>query len=374
MALLFFEGFETVGTETGLAYQGTTRPRIDMRWYSTYASPTPATQSFFLIDDRHSEGYAIQMGQAAGSTGNYLQWEVPSAYRSTGTAAAEFVVGMWVHVPSTSRTFSFLTAYSQSGGAPDDHILFRVVNSQDIDCRFGYGAYISLGSASSVFTAGSWHHVEVKFKIGNSPYGYIQAKVDGATVFTSASIDTQDFWGDVRWFRLLNTTNSTGNDYVAYDDIYILVTSGSTPTDYLGPNARVYSMPPDGDSTPLQWTPSSGTVHYALIDENGADSADYVETSTNGYEEMFTLGSPADTGTVHGVKIEAEAIDTSAGANNMDVRITSGSTTQETNWNVTSTTAYDVFVHYEGDTDPDTSSAWTTSGINALKAGVQFNT
>jgi len=373
MAILFFEGFETVGTETGLANQATTRPRIALRFNAVLVAGDPVTNSFFLTDSRDLDGYAIQMGSNSGSASNHLQWEVPPAYRGVNASATEFIVGMWVHIPSTARDVPILTVYSMGGGSPDDHIFFLADNSQDLVCKYGYGTYPTIASASSVFTAGNWHHVELKFKIGEATWGAVEAYVDGVLAFSLTGVDTKDFWSDVRYFRWRCTANASGNDFAGYDDIYVLATSGSTPTDYIGSTAKVYPMAPDGDDT-VEWTPSSGTVHYALIDENGADSADYVETATDTEVEMFALASPVGSGVVHAVKIEAEAIDTVAGANDMDVRIDSGGTVSETNWAVTSITDYAVFPHYEGDTDPNTSAAWNMAAINALKAGVQFNT
>lgn len=364
-----FEGFETVGTEIGIANQGTTAPRIVLRCDESARGGVPATDSFFLIDDKDSEGYAIQMGSNNFSNGNFIAWNIPVADQGAGAPGKTFIVGVRLHVPSTTRTYSFLGVRSDANN--DTHIFWRIVDSTDLQCWLNVVGQIDI--ATDVFTPGSWHYVEMKFKIANAPFGLVEAYVDGNLAFSDSSIDTLNFWATVDQFRFLNTVSASGEDYTGYDDIYMLKTEGDDPVDYLSASVSVVSLPPDADDT-VEWTTSAGSDHYALVDENGADPSDYVETNVDTEEEMFTITDLSVAGDYYGVKVEVEAIDTDVGANNMDVRIDSGGTIDETNYNVTDTVNYAVFIYIVGADDPDTSSAWTTSAINALKIGAQFNT
>ena len=61
MSILFFEGFETCSTALGLANQATSRPNVEKRFDLT-VSGTPATDSFYLINDDFSEGFALSNG------------------------------------------------------------------------------------------------------------------------------------------------------------------------------------------------------------------------------------------------------------------------------------------------------------------------
>lgn len=370
MTLHFFEGFETVGTEVGLANQATTRPRIDLRWDSTTVGGIPSTDSYFLIQDVFAEGYAIQMGNNGFSNGNSLIWFFPTGTTATDASATTFIMGCRLHVPSTARTWDVFQI--RDGTSNNTHLAFKVTNSADFSAWRNL-AGSALGSASAVFTPGDWHYVEVKWKIGDSPHGLVEAYVDGVQVFSASSVDTKDFFSNVSRLRFHTTNASTGEDFVGFDDIYVLTVDATAPNDYLGAQARVLSLPPNADGTTTDWTPSSGSDHYALIDENGADAADYIESNTNAQVDMFEITNPSAGGQFVAVKIEAEAIDTSAGANSIDVRVDSNGTVDETEHNVTSTSAYDVFAHYQM-TDPDTGSAWTLSGINNLEVGVKFNT
>jgi hypothetical protein len=112
MTMHFFEGFETVGTSLGLANESTTGPRIALRWDASSRGGTPSTDSFFLIDDVQSEGYAIKMGTSGPSNSNYLRWHVPSGKQAVGASATEFIVGCRVHIPTPANTFAIMSVYN----------------------------------------------------------------------------------------------------------------------------------------------------------------------------------------------------------------------------------------------------------------------
>lgn len=367
MSLIFFDGFETVGTETGLANEATVRPRIALRYDNYSAGGTPATTGFYLIDDRFSEGYAWNQGT---NKANWLR------IHTTDETDKEYVVGCWIHIPSTTdNSINIFGPMGNTIGSPDIHFSLYLEDRTDL-LVYGLGTALN-DTVEDVFTPGDWHHVEAKFKV-NSTTGYVIIKIDGTQVFNETGIDTNDFYGNVVavQFGGVDLSDSaltdSGEDYFAIDDVWVLKTEGGDPDDFLGDQVRIISMPPDGDDT-TDWTPSTGLDHYVLIDENGADSSDYVETNTNNDVDMYTIDNP-ETGTpIHAFKIEVEAIDTATGSNSLDVRIDSNGTVVETNHNVTNTGSYDIFVHHQI-TDPDTGSAWTSSGVNSAKVGIEFIT
>ena len=370
MSVIFFDGFETVGTETGLGNEATVRPRINLRWDKTAAGPSPSTSGYYLIDSPTGSGYSWNQGK---NKATYLRKWIPSEVGKT------YVIGCNVHVQDTTDSrFTIFQVMGNTTSVPSYHIKINVENLTDIVARKG-PSDSNVGSATSVMTPGAWHHVEAKIKVANSPNGLIEVNVNGTQVIDVSGIDTQDFYSNVIVVQFggvhLSDTSVTDvdDDFIGLDDIYILKTEGVGPNDFLGSRAAVLSLPPNGDST-TQWSTSTGTTHYTLIDENGADSADYIEESTDTEVDMFDLTNLPNGGVYHALKVEVEAIDTATGINNMDVRVDSGGTVSETNFSVTDTANYAVFVHYEGETNPDTSTDWTETTINALLAGAQYNT
>jgi hypothetical protein len=48
---------------------------------------------------------------------------------------------------------------------------------------------------------------------------------------------------------------------------------------------------PTDESTTLQWTTSTGTLHYSLVDDLTPSSVDYLETSTASASTLFRMGT-----------------------------------------------------------------------------------
>lgn len=376
MSLLFFEGFETVGTLTGIANQATTRPRVDLRWDSTDSGSIPATDSFFTITDAFSEGYALQMGSNEFSNGNFLRWDVPTALDDVAptTTGTTFILGARVHIPSDPKTFSvfhFYCSFGSGTGTPDFSLGVR--DSTDVVVSRSVAGIFD--SFDDILTPGGWHYLEIKvlYSSSSSSNGMYEVHVDGVQrlIDTTARVNG-NFFTQIEGIRMHNCTEAdTGTDFVAYDDIYFATVDGSAPNDFIGAKVRVLSFPPDGDGTSSDWSTSSGSTHYVLIDENGANSADYIETAVDTEEDMFEFTDSAANGEFVALKVEAEAIAITTTTHTLDVRVDSGGSVAETNWPVTSTAGYVVFEHYQS-SDP-AGGGWTHAGIDAAEVGVQFN-
>ena len=367
MAIIFFEGFETSGTLTGLANQATTQPEIAKRWGRTQAGGAPSVSGYYLIDDRFGTGFAWNQGS---NRGNYLQVFVDD----TDVYGGQYTCGMAVHIPDTTEiSFTLVSPQGNTTAIPDPHFSVLVEDSTDLtltDTGFG-----TIETVPDVFTPGRWYYVEIRLVVHNTE-GLVEVKVDGEQVMLQEDIDTQDFYSNVAVLQFgaadLSGTSvtDTGGDYIAFDDIYVDFNE-STGDYFLGSRVVVRSLPPDGDNS-VSWSTSTGTVHYSLVDENGNDDTDYVESSTNGQRDEFSLTDiPAEDGLFHCVKIEAEASDQGNTDNNLDVEINSGGSRNQTTYQVTESDS-EVFVHYQV-TDP-AGGAWSKTAIDAMLAGIEFNT
>jgi hypothetical protein len=367
MSIVFFDGFETVGTETGLANEATVRPRIALRYDAYGNSGTPATNGWYLDDDHVGEGYAWRLGN---NRANWLRVYTPNETGKT------YVVGARVHIPDTTETDCYIFwPEGNTTGVPDGHFVVMCRDNTDLVVA---GTSTSLNeTVTDAFTPGSWHYVECKFKV-NDTTGLVEVKIDDTQVLNKTNVDTNDFWGNVIAIRFggTNISGSTltdsGQDFFALDDIYILKTDGGNPDDFLGDRTTVKSLPPNGDNS-VAWTPSSGTTHYTLIDENGSNNTDYIDETTNLDRDEFDLTNLGDSGaTVHCIKIEAQAADVGDTNNNLDVEVESSGSRTQTSHAVTSASEL-VYEHYEAD-DPNTGSAWGASAVDSMRAGVEFNT
>lgn len=370
MSVEFFEGFETVGTEVGLANEATTRPRIDLRWSDTNSGGTPSTDSFFLIADNFSEGYAIQMGNNSFSNGNYLEWDVPAAKQEApGASAKEWVIGFRVHTPSTSRTWNVLTIYGSFGS--DTEVLdLQIENCANINVNRGNPGAFEIGNADAVLTTNQWYYIEVKFKIAEAADGgYVKVYLDGNLIIDETGDTNNALTLGFTYARFKTTNADTGNDFVAFDDIYILDCSQSPHTDVLGP-VRVRSLPPSGD-VEAGWTPDSGSTNYTQVNENGADDSDYVITDFLNTRDRYNMTNLSDPAQVFAAKVEAEVTNTQGGSPAIVLEVNSGTTTESEEFVVTNTSSYDLVSMYVQD-DPD-GGDWDETSINNVKAGFLFD-
>lgn len=81
------------------------------------------------------------------------------------------------------------------------------------------------------------------------------------------------------------------------DDVYVndntIAAVGNPNNSFSGP-VRLYPGVPVSDSTPLQWSPSSGSAHFSLVDSippNGG--VNYVFSNTPGQIDQYIYGVPA---------------------------------------------------------------------------------
>lgn len=380
MGVLFFEGFETVGTETGSVNATTTRPRVLQRW-DKFQGPSPNDGGAgFLIPDANSEGYAWG---APGQTSfdhtmtfaHYWSPEIRDViavpHDTLGQNPKFHIIGFRLHIPITARDVDIFSVIGLTGSSTFQNTgpVLRIIGSTDLQI---FDNPHVLAEADGVFTPGQWHYIEYEFRLGdtsgsNATDGSVRVNVDGIEVIPLTAVDTdselitgpasRDYAGfQFSW----NGGSSTTDDFWALDDIYALFMEGESAPydDFLGP-VRVISYPLDGDASPIEWTPSTPGDHYSLINENGADDAGYVESDTDGQTDKFTISDFTGQGTIYALKIEAEAINTVGGTPSLTISDGVGDDTEVT---VDDTDDYTVFSHI---TD--------LAGFDDVEASITFN-
>jgi hypothetical protein len=169
----------------------------------------------------------------------------------------------------------------------------------------------------------------------------------------------------------IGPASSVGSGITAYyDDFYICDSSGSTNNDFLG-DIRIDTIYPTSDGNYSQFTPSTGTSHFALVDEATPNTTDYNDGSTVGDYDSYGLGNLAalTSQTVYGVQVNAAIMKDDAGAKSAAMMVRS-STTNSDGASASLGTSQ-VYVSQVYETDPNGSIAWTETSVNAMEAGVK---
>lgn len=238
------------------------------------------------------------------------------------------------------------------------------------------GTYILpvMQTAGDAVKSTTWHYLEWEIFVHNET-GISKLRIDGVEAF---SMTAQDMYGrppDTKAYsygdaidtvRLMHPSNCSWN--IEIDDLYIVdCLAGGT---YLG-EVHTRRLVPTADGTYIQWTPSTGTANWSLIDETtsneGTDYVSALSTATDTYvventDTSFVTGGSVD---VRAVGIQSRVRQTdSAGFSHV---MYDGSLWSSGNIFPTGTwqTAMSVF-ETQGN-----ASLWTTGAVDAIEIGMQ---
>lgn len=134
-------------------------------------------------------------------------------------------------------------------------------------------------TAAGVILPSSWNHIEIKTVISDT-VGSVEIRVNGITVLNLTNQDTlaSGTSGDIQQIRLaacyVTGGNEPTNPRCYYKDLILWDNSGSVNNDFIGA-ASVYTLTPNSDDS-FNWTPSTGSTGFNLIDEESPDDADYI--------------------------------------------------------------------------------------------------
>jgi len=238
--------------------------------------------------------------------------------------------------------------------------------------------YVYRGNASGTQIAVStltvskddWHHIECKVTIDNT-VGVVIVNIDGVE-YINFSGDTQNAGtaniNTIQFVGPSNTTSPGINKYLG--QVFIFDTAGSFWNDFQGDIACV-AMPPTSDVTPNQFTPSTGTDHYAMVDEVVPDGdTTYLESSTDAQQCLFAPDAlAANISELLGVVLENVSkktdIDDNQISNYLKVSTTS---TVSTPTGLTTDYTYSRNIY---ESNPDTAVAWALADWTNISFGFE---
>lgn len=204
----------------------------------------------------------------------------------------------------------------------------------------------------------AWHYINF-YALIDASAGSIEVYVDGVLrlSFTGDTVGVGLESGtSVKRFRLLAGLTTP----FEFDDFYIY-TGGKNVFE-----AFVDTIFPTADDS-VAFTPSTGMDNYALVDEVPADGdTTYVESSTNGHTDLYELqdGVP---GSIEAVEVNVRCRSTS-GSTNMRPTLETGGVEHAAGSATSISTSY-VEVRATYDVNPETTTPWISSDVDALLAG-----
>jgi len=339
MSLLWVEGFESYGTSNGVAPVGLEAKYTD-------------TSQLTFTD--------IEAGRIAGKSwetaGNTSRIQTPDLGANTTLITGfGFKYGT---IGVVSRMMAFYEPAGQQG------MNLRITVAGELDARRD-GTFLGATTGLGLVT-GTWYYIEVKTLIHASA-GTFEVKVAGSTVLNLTGIDT--LAGSTAQLRAVRLTGAGSTVLFSFDDWYVCNDSGATNNDFLG-NCRVDAIFPNAAGDASDFTPSAGS-NYQNVDDNGHDSdITYNEDSTSTNQDLFNYESMPSVGTIYGIQINTVCRETDATTFSLKTLSKTGTTTSADTAQTIGTTTYTTLTRVL-ETDPDTASAWTISGLNSAQFGYE---
>jgi hypothetical protein len=226
--------------------------------------------------------------------------------------------------------------------------------------------------ATSVeISAGAWHFIELKATIRTGVNGSYELVVDGVSLLSASGINTANTAADGASVMQFNWGGGAGT---GFDDIYVCDGSGGIHDDFLGDKV-VLGILPTADGAATDWVPSTGTDHFAMVDDLASTpvDSDYNQSNVDGDIDLYEFGNlteMATDGTLDAVVVFPSIAMLSTGSREVKVRVraSGGSTADSDTITVSSKTIRTFAVPF--DQDPVAVAAWTKAVLDGDQIGV----
>lgn len=230
-----------------------------------------------------------------------------------------------------------------------------------------------LGRSLPIIGAGAYQHIEIYAKADNT-VGAIEIRVDEVTRLNLTGIDTVST-ANVEFSQVAfgHEQNSDAGSFPTIDwaDAFVNDTAAddSGCDTWIG-DCKSGVLMVNADTAQADFTKSTGTVGYSLLNETPANDADYIETTSSTAESDFGLADgPASLSEILTVRPFVRAMKDDAGT----CTIAPNMKSDGTKGTVDSQPITTAFAYYDSNVpvDPDTGVPWTPSGLNAAQHVVE---
>jgi hypothetical protein len=353
VTMLWMDGFDHYGTSsTGRTNMlSGVYADVDASGFPTTTNPRNSTHSW---------------GSAAGALATGLRRVLGAAKTTCGAGGAFWLTNL----PDTADLtilMSFLDADNVAQVSLTLETDGRLTARRGTLSQIQAGTATTLGAtATSVFSAGVWHHIECKY-FASETVGTFTVKVDEVEVLAITGADTVNTL-NVSASQVLFCRLSDTNVIPAYlDDIYAWDDAGSYNNTFVG-DKDILPYWYTGDGATSAWVRNTGASDYLAVDDTVQDGdATYLQAATSGDVEELTLsGVPATVAGIVAIGLVNCMRKTQAGASNVTAAAveTGGAVSSGTDRPMTEEYAYylDVIERNPAAGTP----AWTYSTLNTM--------
>lgn len=226
-------------------------------------------------------------------------------------------------------------------------------------------------SVSGTMKAIQWQFIELHYQPNNTA-GIFECRVGEAVVATITGDTTTQADNDVEAISILDGINNSPRFLI--DDLYVLNTTGTSNTAYLG-DTRITTLRPKANGVINNFSTTSPS-NFQAVDETQMDSdITFVEAGQLGAKEDYDNESFADLGvapgTIFGVQTTNASKKTDAGTlKYKDQMVIAG--TRFSGVEVTAGSGNYFCTTFVRDTDPSDDATWTEAKVAAVGSGIEI--
>jgi hypothetical protein len=341
MALLFFDGFDHMGT-SGVTLASKYSENSATGYNLPVASPVRTGTGACQI------GYPSLVTKPLAASGAAI---VGFAFRC-GAFRVDDIVGLY---EGSTSTGTLHVALAQTTGG-----LLTIKRGSTV-----------LQTSSYAMALNAWYYIELKVVIHDTTGSY-DVRVDGVSVLSATGVDTRNGGTTGQWDRVGFSNASFATDRFI-DDFYVCDASGAAPRNTFLGAVKVETLYPQTDAVAAGsnagLTPSTGTDHGALVDETAPNTTDYNSAATVGAKDTYNYPSLSLTGSILGVQTNLYVAKSDTAARQVCAVVRAGGVDYD-GANISPLTAFSYFSEVRAQ-NPNTSNDWTSSDIASLQAGMK---
>jgi len=356
MAIDHMDNFSQYGTGSGT---GSTAIGIMLNGLYAEVGALGNTDVALTTDpDGVSSGAVFAVGTRSGSDGGFLRRVLNATQNTVGVGFRLYLSSL----PTSATTNAPKLELRDSNNAVQCTITVTTTGAIRVYRGTATGGTQIGETTGPAVVANAWNHIETKVLIDDAA-GTVEVRVNGVSVLSLTGQDTKaTAVAGCSQYVIGSVGSSFTEPFMYWKDLIVWNTSGSYNNDFLG-DVKVVTLLPVSDVS-LNWTPSTGSTGWDLIDETTPNDADYISadaTPPAAYVCELSDLDP-DVTSVKGLMTVVRMLKTDGGDADVQVSMVSNAvdgngadrpiTTAATYW-------FDI-----SETDPDTTAPWTPAAVD----------
>ena len=327
---------------------------------------TPGSALLANLQSRYTQVSGVPEIVSAGRTGQAIKLN-NAVFGKTMAHSSVWVTGFAYQLVSTPTGNSIV--YSLTNNINQ---MASVYQDADGTLQLRSGNANVIGVTTRGLDVKKWYYIEISVTLsGSTPIqaavevrinGQVQASGSGTTGFNSTDNLSGDATGN---FHQFSGIPGVGNGSY-FDDLYIKNTVG-----YYG-DVRIIALYPNGEGDTLDWTPSTGTTHYTMVNSHPLDLTTWLDDKTpTDIDTWNWQDCPGFSGSIPAVNISMDARKDDEGTKSFKIVVgNTGSEAQSDEYFVGA--VYPEYYEFGMELDPGTGLPWTQAGFNAKQFGVEL--